>query len=213
MFDAAFVRIKRDSTAELAVRDLHQHLLADRMQSAMRYVERNGVETINVLRPQFWQYFRVATRLTGINGDIQATVLGTAQDKPAERRRVVYRLPGTGRYYFFVRRADLDRHYPDAATPATTPAAAAIPATTPAASMPPERRRGPPTTHDWLLIAGEIARRCIVAGRVKVPKNESSLARQVLRWLGDQNRGQPAESEMREAVKRICEALRKAAQK
>jgi hypothetical protein len=76
--------------------------------------------------------------------------------------------------------------------------------------QPPPRRRGPPTKKVWLDICGEIARRCIdpKSGRLRVPENESALSRDVLQWLEDRDLGQPADSEMRDAVRRICAALR-----
>jgi hypothetical protein len=75
---------------------------------------------------------------------------------------------------------------------------------------PPPRRRGRPTTHDWHSIDGEIARRCIdpKTKRVAVPENENKLAEAVLGWLSGQGIDPPAPSEMREAVKRVCAALR-----
>ena len=105
-----------------------------------------------------------------------------------------------GSWYFFVRLADLNKLYPLPTTPASHIAQA------------PQRRRGPPTTHDWHGIDGEIARRCIdpKSGRVRVPENESALAAAILQWLSDQDIEPPAESAMRDAVKRICAALRTA---
>jgi hypothetical protein len=75
----------------------------------------------------------------------------------------------------------------------------------------PGRRRGPVTTHDWHYIDGEIARRCVdKTGRVLVPKSENRLATAMLNWLPTQGIDPPARSAMREAVKHICAALRKA---
>jgi hypothetical protein len=72
----------------------------------------------------------------------------------------------------------------------------------------PPRRRGRATTHDWFGICAEIARRCIdpKTGRVRVPKSERALARAMLAWC----QNEPAESEMREAVRQVCAALREA---
>jgi hypothetical protein len=78
---------------------------------------------------------------------------------------------------------------------------------------PPPRRRGPPpNTQRWFSICAEIARRCIdtKTGRVQVPKSENKLADGVLDWLAENEQGQPSTSEMREAVKRVCAALRTA---
>jgi hypothetical protein len=72
-------------------------------------------------------------------------------------------------------------------------------------------RRGRVVTHDWFAICGEIARRCIdSSGRVKVPKSETRLAKDVAGWLQEQGKNDPADSEMRAAVKQICAALRRA---
>ena len=75
---------------------------------------------------------------------------------------------------------------------------------------PPRRRRGPVLTHDWFSICGEIARRCIdpKTSRVQVPNSESKLASDMLGWLEENEQRQPSVSEMREAVKRVCAAIR-----
>jgi hypothetical protein len=76
---------------------------------------------------------------------------------------------------------------------------------------PPPRRPGKaPNTQRWFSICAEIARRCIdpKTGRVAVPKSENKLAEDMLEWLSEQGIGPPAPSEMREAVKRVCAALR-----
>jgi hypothetical protein len=75
------------------------------------------------------------------------------------------------------------------------------------------RRPGPVTTHEWHAIDGEIARRCIdpKTGRLKVPKNESKLARDVADWCQNQYGQEPADSALREAVRQVCAALRRAA--
>lgn len=77
-------------------------------------------------------------------------------------------------------------------------------------TRPPQRRRGPATTHDYHAICGEIARRCIdpTTGRVRMPKSELKLAEHVLLWCQNEYGKEPAESEVREAVKRVCAALR-----
>jgi hypothetical protein len=80
----------------------------------------------------------------------------------------------------------------------------------PKSGGPPRRRTGPANTHDWHSIDGEIARRCIdpKTKRVRVPKNESKLAQEVLTWCQEKGWDEPADSAMREAVKRVCAALR-----
>jgi hypothetical protein len=74
----------------------------------------------------------------------------------------------------------------------------------------PRRPVGRPRKHDWQAIHAEIARRCIdpKTGRVKVPKSDRKLARDMLNWCQDNNKKEPAESEMRDAVRAVCTALR-----
>jgi hypothetical protein len=106
--------------------------------------------------------------------------------------------------YIYVRRVDLDKLYPIPATPTMTAA------TQSDDSRPPERRRGPLTTHDWHSIDGEIARRCIdpKTSRVAVPKKESALVADMRTWCKEQGWAAPATSEMSEAVRRVCAPLR-----
>ena len=74
----------------------------------------------------------------------------------------------------------------------------------------PRRPVGRPAKHDWQAINAEIARCCIdqKTGRVKVPKSERKLAQAILKWCQDNNKKEPAESEMRDAVRAVCTALR-----
>jgi hypothetical protein len=192
--DAAIARIKDSGVGsfELACRDLYEHVLAGRMKSGVRHVasERSS-ETRGILRPEFWRGVEIVPWRS--RNPAPGQVRATNEGQP---------LAG-GSWYFFVRRADLNKLYPLPTTPA---------ASRPGINQPPQRRRGPATTHDWHSICGEIARRCVdrKTGRVSVPENESALADAVLQWLSDQDLGQPADSEMPEAVKRICAALRTA---
>ena len=116
---------------------------------------------------------------------------------PMESVRVDPHVPG----HYFVRRVDLDKYYP-------TPTLTAAPQSDDIG--PPERRRGPVTTHDWHTIDGEIARRCIdpKTGHVEVPKKENALVAEMRMWCKEQGWAVPATSEMSEAVRRICAALR-----
>jgi len=108
--------------------------------------------------------------------------------------------------YPFVRRVDLNKLYPIPATPtmAAAPQSDDI--------RPQERRRGPLLKHDWLAIAGEIARRCIdpKTGRVAVPKKESALVGEMRTWCKEKGWAVPVPSEMSEAVRLVCAPLRTA---
>jgi hypothetical protein len=105
--------------------------------------------------------------------------------------------------YCFVPRSDVDKH-PIAATPTVTAAPQSNDV------RPPQRRRGPVLKHDWHTIAGEIACRCIdpETGRVAVPEKESALVFAMRKWCEEQGWVAPALSEMSEAVRRVCAALR-----
>jgi hypothetical protein len=126
--------------------------------------------------------------------------------------------------YCFVRRVHQDKLYPIAATPTMTAApqsddirppegAATSTMTAPHPSddtRPPERGRGRILKYDWLAIAGEIARRCIdpKTRLLKIPKSERRLAKAMLEWCQEKHQKEPAHSQMREAVKIVCAALR-----
>jgi hypothetical protein len=68
------------------------------------------------------------------------------------------------------------------------------------------RKRGAKPEYDWTKIDREIHRRCVDAKtkQGQVPDNESELARDILEWCQTEFNNEPAESAMREHVRRIC---------
>jgi hypothetical protein len=186
----AFARIKSAvGSDELAAHDLTEDARNKRLILAARRIVPGAAEVLFVFKPEFWQpHTKFDPPLPLFEGMPRFW-----SSWPALQQ---------GRWHFFVSRAELDKLYP-----ATTVA-------TPSDMRPPPRRRGPVVTHDWFAICGEIARRCIdpKSGRVQVPKNESALADDVLEWCRVEHDREPANSEMREAVRRMCAAL-SAAQK
>jgi hypothetical protein len=73
----------------------------------------------------------------------------------------------------------------------------------------PPRRRGRKAKWDWPTICGEIARRCHnKSGHLEVPENERELARDMLEWCREEYDAEPAESEIRDAVRAVCARLR-----
>ena len=72
------------------------------------------------------------------------------------------------------------------------------------------RKRGRKPKFAWPDIEREIAQRCIdkKTRQVKVPDNESALAKDVLDWCATEYVETPEERAMRAAVKRICAMLR-----
>jgi hypothetical protein len=189
--DTAFARI-RDAVGsrELAAKDLHSLLLKGPpkgLRSAYRRIDRDGKTGFGELSPDFWQQFtfdyrdRYPSHLwIRPTSDKAATVLRSVACFYG-RIADPYRLYSTGKGE---RQDDVTRSSR-------------------------RRRPGPATTHDWLTIAGEIARRCHDKyGRVLVPKKQSDLVNDMLAWCAEQLDKEPPLSEMKEAVSRICAALR-----
>src|SRR5262245_16215527 len=113
----AFVRIRTALRAgDLAARDLHGHVTAGRLKSALRLVPRDGAETCGTLPPDFWE--RVG--MSAAAGTANYVHMWPAKDdevfEPAD-------------WNFFVLRADLDRLYPVARMVPTAPEAPAAPGT------------------------------------------------------------------------------------
>jgi hypothetical protein len=181
-FDEAYDRIFAH-VRHLAGDDLRQDILDRRLLSAARYGKFDNkarliTQAWMILDPMFFEPLGIQKSRDGVWVD----------DQPA------------GFLNFFVRRRELDKHYPVTQSGGR-----------PTNSLePPPRRRGRLTTHDWHSIDGEIARRCInqKTRRLQVPKNENKLAEDMLNWLSEKGIDPPAPSEMREAVKRICASLR-----
>jgi hypothetical protein len=183
--NAAFMQVLAGyGSRELAAGELYQALLDGRLKSgaiqfpplpAGQHV--GGILTANkqhhLLKPEFWRQFE---GLIGADdGSVRCWPPGKLQ----------------GRWYFFVRRSDLDAL---------------------GADHPVRRRPGPKPKHDWNRIEGEIRRRCIdpKTRRTKVPGNERKFAEDILDWCetAELEHGAPAESAIREAVKKVCAALR-----
>jgi hypothetical protein len=174
----------------IALSCLNRDLRSEELGSVLVEISPDGKMTVTPLNSSDWQ---------------QRTVHATFERGGA---RVGYQFevkpPFAAGLHCFVRLADLDKLYPRPAT-LTMPAPRQSDET-----QPPERRRGPVNTHDWHSIDGEIARRCIDpdTGRVQVPKKENALVAEMRTWCGERGWAAPAVSEMSEAVRRICAALR-----
>jgi hypothetical protein len=190
----------------LTRRDLKADLLARRLVGAVRRIAKDDTETRIILEPAYSQRldFPYAWLVEGWEADAQEGE----------------------EWHFFVRRAELDKHYPIAATPTATttvdprsddmrPPPDATPKS-PSSEIdrileaPPRRPVGRLPKHDWQAINVEIVRRCHdpKTGFVKIPKSERKLALNMLTWCQDKYKKEPAESEMRQAVQTICATLR-----
>ena len=164
-----------------AGRCLNEDLRSGRLRSAVVQISPDGKRTETLLKPSDWEQWTVLVPSLRVHG---------------WEPNVIARL--------FVQRVDLDKRYPIAATQTMTAAHQ------PDETRPPERRRGAIWKHDWHTIAGEIARRCIdpKTGRVAVPKKENALVDEMRTWCKEKGWAVPVISEMSEAVRRVCAALR-----
>ena len=152
LLNVALGRIKDSvKSFDMAAFDLHQHLVTGQMKSALRHLY-GTKESRVLLRPKFWQPVKIrrgpSPGRAHVEGDIDGALpLGEETSK-------ICPLSG-GTWIFFVRTADLDKHYPvapagrqpDLVQPPQPPDLA--PSQQPDLVQPPLRRRGPATRHDW----------------------------------------------------------------
>jgi hypothetical protein len=110
--DASLARVKVGTGSfELAARELHAHLVAGRLKTAVRILARDGRERLAVLEPSFW---RSKAKLEGWDEIEWRDVRG----RPSGRQRAGMRVSPAkgivldGRWFFFFRRADLGKLYP-----------------------------------------------------------------------------------------------------
>jgi hypothetical protein len=181
--ETTFARIRQGwGSRDLAAGELHQALLDGRLGSAAVLVRRTGQRERHFLEPEFWRQF-----------EMYADSDGRVQPRPVKGKAV------TDRWHFFVRRSDLDALYPPD-KPIQAPE-----------TQPPRSRSGQPTKYDWHKIEGEIAARCIdpKTKMLKIPKRQSKLVNDLLAWCDQEFKGKtPGQSEMQEAVSRVCARLR-----
>jgi hypothetical protein len=184
-FDEAFrylirAREKRDGVALYELE--HTGVLPGRLPVKVEHYLNGEFQGAGEVKPSFW---RDHLGLEIVDGRAQV---------------VARRALEPGEYRYTVSERDVRQLWPVSEVSTETTAGVESPA----------RRRGPVLKHDWHAIDGEIALRCHDKSRqISVPKNESKLAADMLQWCVDTGRPQPADSEMRDAVKAICAALRK----
>jgi hypothetical protein len=174
----AFIRIPfSDQWASLSARELYQDLLNGRLKSALRQISRDGQETFRLLTPSDWRQWRVQFRSRLRGPKINEVVIQVTSIDENEA------VDG----YFFVRRADLDKHYP--ATP-LAPATASDRRTD-------DRRRkpGPKIKHNWKLrVAGE-------AARIYEKEGRNPTARELAEFCVKQWNYHPDESEIHKLLR------------
>lgn len=179
-------------SGQVAVRDLRQDLRAERLIGAVRWhTSEDGWEACEQLRPPVWQVVRVGARHWS-----DWKTLEISPNPEIFGHSLAW----------YISRASLEKRYPlleeKAAIPAQSTAAKTEPPT-------PQRKRGPANTHDWHTVDGKIMRHMLDAdGRLVIPENESLVVKAILQQYADSDRD-ISETEVREAVRRICAELRK----
>jgi hypothetical protein len=192
---------------QLVCIELGQRLRSGQIKSLIRAIDHRTESVQDQALPrEFWE----ETRIRPMRDDSFGIGLNEWLGKKLSEKALPPWWPSDGStkyvsYMLYLKRRDVDRHYgkvgvqpheadrPEARAPEPLP-----------------DRRGRVRVHDWHDIDAEIARRCIdpETGRVRVPESESKLVAEMLEWCDKRNRKEPPRSEMHEAVRRICAALR-----
>lgn len=174
----------------IAARDLQQDLLAGRLIAAVRWrTPEDGWEACEQLAPSVWQAVRVRTRHWSDWKTIEIS-----PGPSFEGHSLTY----------FISRDSLEKRYPllEETSWALAPAKAAEPE--------PKTLRRPSwiTVHDWGRIYAEIARRLHDAsGLIAIPQ-QHLLVIDMTEWCRVELGHAPHESELRKAVKAMCEEIR-----
>jgi hypothetical protein len=180
-------------SSRVAVRDLRQDLRAGLLIGALRWcTSEDGWEACERLEPSVWQVVRVGARpwpdWTTIEIRANPEIFGHSLD-------------------WYISRASFEKRYSLLKETNPTPAPSTVPAQA-SLGLPP-RKRGPANTHDWHTVDGKIMRRLFDAdGRLVIPENESLVVKAILQDYADSDRD-ISETEVREAVRRVCAELRK----
>jgi len=148
---------------ELTQRDLKAHLLAKQLVGAARVIAPDGSERFIIFEPAFWEPVELTF----------AWLVSGYEKQKGER------------WYFFVRRRELDRLYAVTAASEQATAPAAQPAHDDAQPTPQRRKPGPPPNYDWQThVMREVIKR-LRAGE-KFP-----TAPAMLQWCEDEWDWQP----------------------
>jgi hypothetical protein len=163
------VHVALSENIELTRRDLKAHLLAKRLVGAARIIAPDGSERCIIIKPAFWEPVELsfAWSMTGCEKYVSE---GEA-------------------WHFFVRRRELDRHYPVAVSAEQTEP-----------QQPAKLRHTPPgpsPTHDWPEHSA------FEVGRIVERENKWPSAPRMCGWCMDKWRWEPDDSDMRELLRRL----------
>jgi hypothetical protein len=160
---------------DLALSRLNRDLRSERLGSALVEVSPDGNERVTWLSPSDW---------------LQRTVTPL---EPIRTFRVAVEPYAAGHYY--VRRADLDKWYPDPATPTVTAARQSDDVQPP---KPRRRKPGPKIRYDWRLhVAVEVH-------RLKESGKGTPSASQLAQFCYDKWKWQPDESDIQKLLKYLA---------
>jgi hypothetical protein len=185
----------------LSLRELHRRLFAGDLRSGAVIQPYRGPELRVTLKKTFWGELEIKgfapKRTLWVNGTLEG-----------EKFLHGPSLSWTQEFHLFVRRADLDKLYRAEVVPAPEAAGAKMGSKEKSENLQ-ERRSTGVIKYEWGQIYGEIARRCVdPQGRLKVPKSANGLAAELEGWCETTLGKIPSNTELREAVKHIFDALR-----
>jgi hypothetical protein len=171
--DDAFERVKLCGSAELVGHDLKQDFLTGRLQAAARCIAPDGTETCFIFEPAWWRPFKISCppilllRATG-----RSRVEGVAEGWDLKQ----------GKWYWLVRRVELDTRYPCALGklyPVAAPSEQADNSTS-------RRKPGPPPKHEWpLVVARELIRMALAGEKMPTAPKMLQFCENKWRWQPD----------------------------
>jgi hypothetical protein len=172
--DDAFERVKLCGSAELAGHDLKQDFLTGRLQAAARCIAPDGTETCFIFEPAWWLPFKISCPPISIIGSTgRSCVEGVAEGWDLKQ----------GKWYWLVRRAELDTLYPGADLNKLYPVAAP---NEQADNTPSRRKPGSPPKHDWpLVVARELIRMARAGEKMPTAPKMLQFCEDKLRWQPD----------------------------
>jgi hypothetical protein len=157
---------------------LYRDLLNGRLESALRQISRDGQETWKLLKPSDWRQWRVEY-LSRFQWEVVIKVTPTDKEEPVDEHE----------HHFFVRRADLDKHYP---------ARPVAPATASDRRTDDRRRKpGPKIKHNWKLrVATE-------AHRINEEERRIPTAKELAEFCVREWNYQPDESDIQKLLRNL----------
>ena len=162
----------------LGFHGLRQDLLSGRLESALRQISRDGQETWSLLKPSDWRQWRLQF-LSRFQWTVEIKVIPIDKDEAVDEHE----------YCFFVRRADLDKHYP--ARPL------ALATTSERRTDDRRRKPGPKIKHDWKLhVAAEVH-------RIKESGKGRPSAPELAQYCYNKWKWQPDESDIQKLLRSL----------